>query len=54
VSGETDSKARRRAKRDFKEREEWVAASRNIDAQESSLWFGLKNEGHPNAAMRAA
>ena len=32
----------------------WTAGSRNIDAQQNSLWFGLRNGGHINRAMQAA
>ena len=64
-----DKPSRRQAVRDYKERrsvagvyavrcaasgEVWVAGSRNIDAQQNSLWFGLKTGGHPNRAMQAA
>lgn len=35
-------------------REVWVSGSRNIDAQQNSLWFGLKTGGHFNRAMQAA
>lgn len=64
-----DKQARREIARDYKERkvaagiyavrcaptgEVWVAASRNIDAQQNSLWFGLRSGGHPNKALQAA
>ncbi|MCW5759040.1 MAG: GIY-YIG nuclease family protein [Phenylobacterium sp.] len=64
-----DKTDRRQAVRDFKERrtdagiyavrcgptgETWVAGSRNIDAQQNSLWFGLRSGGHPNKAMQQA
>ena len=60
---------RRQAVRDFKERKTaagvyavrcaasgdvWVSGSRNIDAQQNSLWFGLRSGGHPNRGMQAA
>ena len=64
-----DKQSRREAIRDWKERkvcagvytvrcaatgEAWVAGSRNIDAQQNSLWFGLRSGGHANRAMHAA
>lgn len=64
-----DRTVRRQAVRDFKERkaaagiyavrcaasgEAWVGASRNIDAQQNGLWFGLRTGGHPNRTMQAA
>ncbi len=64
-----DKQARRQAQRDFKERETWpgvyavrcaatgvvwVAAWRNIDSQENSVWFSLRTGGHPNRALQAA
>ena len=64
-----DHARRRQAARDFKERktaagvyavrcassgEVWVAGSRNIDAQQNSLWFALRAGGHPNKALQAA
>jgi hypothetical protein len=64
-----DKQARRQAQREFKEREVWpgvyavrclatgevwVAASRNIDSQENSVWFSLRTGGHPNRALQAA
>lgn len=64
-----DRAVRRQTVRDYKERktaagvyavrcaasgEAWVAGSRNIDAQQNSLWFGLRAGGHPNRAMQAA
>ena len=32
----------------------WIASSRNLDAQQNSIWFGLRSGRHPNAAMQAA
>lgn len=64
-----DNARRRQAARDFKERkstagvyavrcaptgEVWVAGSRNIEAQQNSLWFGLRAGGHPNKTLQAA
>ena len=64
-----DKASRRELVRDHKERkaiagvyavrcatsgEVWTAGSRNIDAQQNSLWFGLRNGGHINRAMQAA
>ena len=64
-----DNQSRRDLVRDFKERkavagvdavrcapsgEVWTAGSRNVDAQQNSLWFGLRNGGHINRAMQAA
>jgi len=64
-----DKQSRREAIRDWKERkvtigvyavrcaptgEVWVAGSRNLDAQQNSLWFGLRTGGHGNRAMQAA
>jgi hypothetical protein len=64
-----DKQARRDAIRDYKEKrtlpgvyavrctatgEVWVSASRNIDAQQNSLWFGLRTGGHFNRAMQGA
>lgn len=34
--------------------EAWVGASRNVDAQENGLRFGLRMGGHPNAALQKA
>jgi hypothetical protein len=68
-SAPMDKQARREMLRDYKEKktvpgvyavrcgptgECWVAASRNIDAQQNSVWFGLRTGGHPNKAMQAA
>jgi len=64
-----DKQSRREAIRDWKERkvvagvyavrcaptgEVWVAGSRNLDAQQNSLWFGLRTGGHNNRAMQAS
>ena len=64
-----DKQSRRQAIRDYKEKkptpgvyavrcaaagEVWVGGSRNLDAQQNSLWFGLKSGGHVNRAMQAA
>lgn len=64
-----DKQSRREAIREYKEKktlpgvyavrsaatgEVWVAASRNIDAQQNGLWFGLRSGGHPNKALQAA
>lgn len=64
-----DKTHRRQTVRDYKERKTvagiyavrcapsgdvWVAGSRNIDAQQNSLWFGLRSGGHPNKALQAA
>jgi hypothetical protein len=32
----------------------WVSASRNLERQKTSLWFGLKHGGHPNRGLQAA
>ncbi len=32
----------------------WVSANRNLDTKENSLWFSLRNGGHPNKAVQAA
>ena len=34
--------------------EVWASASRNLDAQQNSLFFQLRNGGHPNRALQAA
>jgi hypothetical protein len=64
-----DKQSRRQAIRDYKEKkpapgvyavhcaasgEVWVGGSRNLDAQQNSLWFGLRTGGHVNRAMQAA
>jgi hypothetical protein len=64
-----DKSSRRQAIRDYKEKkaapgvyavrcaatgEVWVGGSRNLDAQQNSLWFGLRTGGHANRPMQAA
>ncbi len=64
-----DKTARRDAIRDYKEKkaavgvyaircaptgEVWVAGSRNLDAQQNSLWFSLRTGGHGNRDLQAA
>ena len=64
-----DKQSRRQAIRDYKEQkpapgvyavrcaatgEVWVGGSRNLDAQQNSLWFGLRTGGHVNRAMQAS
>ncbi|WP_310539261.1 GIY-YIG nuclease family protein [Phenylobacterium sp.] len=64
-----DRQTRRERLRDYKERksvagvyavrcgptgEVWTAGSRNIDAQQNSLWFSLRNGGHINRVLQAA
>jgi hypothetical protein len=64
-----DKQSRRQAIRDYKEKkiapgvyavrcaasgEVWVGGSRNLDAQQNSLWFGLRTGGHVNRTMQAA
>src|SRR5262245_16500023 len=64
-----DRQSRRDLIRDFKERktdagiyvircaatgEAWVGGSRNIDAQQNSAWFSLRNGGHANKPLAAA
>lgn len=64
-----DKATRRDLVRDYKERkviagvyavrcaptgEVWTAGTRNIDAQQNSLWFGLRNGSHINRAMQAS
>ncbi|MBW8812358.1 MAG: GIY-YIG nuclease family protein [Caulobacterales bacterium] len=64
-----DKSSRRQILRDYKERkapagvyavrcagsgEVWVGATRNLDAQKNSVWFGLSTGGHVNRAMQAA
>jgi len=64
-----DNQSRRQLVRDYKERkvrqgifavrctatgEAWVGQSRNLDQQQNRVWFGLRQGGHPNAALRAA
>lgn len=64
-----DKQSRREAVRDWKERkvavgvyaircaptgEVWVAGSRNLDAQQNSLWFSLRTGGHGNRDLQTA
>ena len=64
-----DKQSRRQAIRDYKEKKAapgvyavrctatgqvWVSGSRNLDAQQNSLWFGLRSGGHINRDMQAA
>lgn len=64
-----DKQSRRQLVRDFKEKkaplgvyavrcaptgEVWVAASKNLEAQERSIWFGLRLGTYINKAMLAA
>jgi hypothetical protein len=64
-----DKQTRLQAVRDFKERkvargiyavrcaatgEVWVGASRNLDQQQNSIWFGLRSGGYINRAVQAA
>ena len=64
-----DKQTRRQAVTDYKERkvskgifavrcavtgETWVGQSRNLEQQQNGIWFGLRQGGHPNPALRAA
>src|SRR4051812_5931491 len=64
-----DKSSRREAVREFKERkvargvfavrcaasgQVWVGGSRNLDQQQNSIWFGLKNGGYINREVQAA
>jgi hypothetical protein len=64
-----DKQSRRQVVRDYKERkvsqgifavrcavsgEVWVGQSRNLEQQQNGIWFGLRQGGHPNPALRAA
>jgi hypothetical protein len=64
-----DKQSRRQAVSDYKERkvskgifavrcavsgETWVGQSRNLEQQKNGIWFGLRQGGHPNPALRAA
>ena len=31
----------------------WVAASRNLDREQTRTFFQLRNDGHPNKTMQA-
>jgi hypothetical protein len=67
--GRMDKQGRRQAIRDYKERKPlpgvyavrckatgqvWVGGSRNLEAQQNGLWFGLRAGGHVNREMQAA
>ena len=64
-----DKQSRREAVREFKERKAqrgvfalrcaasgqvWVAASRNLDQQPNSIWFGLRAGAYQNREVQAA
>ena len=64
-----DRLSRRQALTDYKERkvsrgifavrcavsgEAWVGASQNLDQQQNRIWFGLRQGGYPNPALKAA
>jgi len=64
-----DKQSRRDAIRDYKERkishgvfavrcagsgEVWVGVAPNVGQMQKRIWFGLRQGGHPNPAMRAA
>jgi hypothetical protein len=64
-----DKQNRRQAVSDYKDRkiaqgifavrcvatgEVWVGTSPNLEQTPNRLWFGLRQGGHPNPAMRAA
>ena len=64
-----DNQSRRQAVRDYKERkvsvgifavrcavtgEAWVGQSPNLDQQQNRIWFGLRQGGFPNPALKAA
>lgn len=64
-----DKQSRRDALRDYKEKkvacgivavrcaatgEAWVGLSRNLGAQQNSLWFSLRMGSHMNKALQAA
>ena len=64
-----DKQSRRQVVRDYKERkvsmgifavrcavtgQAWVGQSRNLEQQQNGIWFGLRQGGHPNLALRAA
>lgn len=64
-----DQQSRRQAVRDYKERkvptgiyavrcaatdEAWVGQSKHLAQQKNRIWFGLRQGGHPNPALRAA
>lgn len=64
-----DKQGRRDAIREYKERkithgvfavrcaasgESWVGVAPNVGQMQHRIWFGLRQGGHPNPAMRAA
>jgi hypothetical protein len=64
-----DNQTRRQAVRDYKDRkvpigiyavrctvtgEAWVGPSQNLGQQQNRIWFGLRQGGYPNPALRAA
>ena len=64
-----DKQGRRDAIRDYKERkvthgvyavrcapsgEAWVGVSPNVTQMQNRIWFGLRQGGHPNPALKAA
>jgi hypothetical protein len=64
-----DKQSRRQVVRDYKERkvaqgifavrcaataQVWTGASRNLDQQQNSIWFSLRQGGHPNSALGGA
>jgi hypothetical protein len=64
-----DKQSRRQAVRDYKDRkvpigifavrcaatgEAWVGLSQDLAQQQNRIWFGLRQGGHPNPALRAA
>ena len=64
-----DKQSRRDAIREYKERkvthgvfavrcaasgEAWVGVAPNVGQMQHRIWFGLRQGGHPNPAMRAA
>ena len=64
-----DKQSRRDAIRDYKERkvshgvfavrcaasgEAWVGVSPNVAQMQNRIWFGLRQGGHPNPALKAA
>ncbi|HEX2816132.1 MAG TPA: GIY-YIG nuclease family protein [Phenylobacterium sp.] len=64
-----DKQSRRQAVADYKERkvsqgifavrctptgEAWVGQSQNLGQQQNRIWFGLRQGGYPNPALKAA
>jgi hypothetical protein len=64
-----DNQTRRQAIRDYKERkvpagifavrcaaagQSWVGQSQNLEQQKNRIWFGLRQGGFPNPALKAA